>query len=81
MEYDKINGDVAFLEGPHKYFNVKDPSITYISVTTLIEKYGKPYDKEFWSKYKALERILSPNDWKGRNQQNGSEEYSSYHQQ
>lgn len=64
MEYDKINGNVAFLEGPHKYFNITDPSIQYVSVTTLIEKYGKPFDKEFVSKYKALERIMDPADWK-----------------
>ena len=42
MEYDKINGDVGFLEGPHKYVNLKDASIQYTSVTTLIGKYGKP---------------------------------------
>jgi len=64
MNYDKINGDVAFLEGPHKYFNVNDDSIVYTSVTTLIEKYGKPFDKEFISKYKALERLISTPEWK-----------------
>jgi len=64
MEYDKINGKVAFLEGPHKYFNIDDPTIKYTSVTTLIEKYGKPFDKEFVSRYKALERLMSANDWK-----------------
>ena len=64
MKYDKINGDVGFLEGPHKYINLKDSSIQYISVTTLIEKYGKPFDKEFVSKYKALERILPADIWK-----------------
>ena len=60
----KINGKVAFQEEGHKYFNLEDPSIQYTSVTTMIEKYGKPFDKEFVSKYKALERILSPTDWK-----------------
>ena len=60
----KINGKVAFQEEGHKYFNLDDPSIQYTSVTTMIEKYGKPFDKEFVSKYKALERILSPTDWK-----------------
>ena len=64
MKYDKINGDVGFLEGPHKYINLKDSSIQYVSVTTLIEKYGKPFDKEFVSKYKALERILPADIWK-----------------
>ena len=64
MEYDKINKDVGFIESTHTYKNLKDDSINYTSVTTLIERYGKPFDKEFVSKYKALERILSPNDWK-----------------
>lgn len=64
MKYDKINGNVAFLEGPHKYFNINDPSIQYTSVTTLIEKYGKPFDKEFVSKYKSLERLIPADIWK-----------------
>ena len=64
MEYDKINGKVAFLEGPHKYFNIEDPTISYTSVTTLIEKYAKPFDREFVSRYKALERLMSAQDWK-----------------
>ena len=64
MEYDKINGKVAFLEGPHKYFNIDDPSINYTSVTTLIGKYEPEFDKEFVSKYKALERLIPANVWK-----------------
>ena len=64
MKYDKINGKVAFLEGPHKYFNIDDPTISYTSVTTLIEKYAKPFDKFFASRYKALEKLMSAQDWK-----------------
>ena len=64
MLYDKINGDVAFKEKEHLYFNVKDDSIKYISVTTLIEKYGQPFDSEFVSTYKALEKLLPPEVWK-----------------
>ena len=64
MEYDKINGKVAFLEGPHKYFNIEDDSIVYTSVTTLIGKYEPEFDREFVSKYKALERLTSTNDVK-----------------
>ena len=64
MKYDKVNGDVGFLEGPHLYENLKDPTIKYTSVTTLIGKYEQEFDKEFVSKYKALERILSSSDWK-----------------
>lgn len=64
MKYDKINGSVGFREVDHYYENLNDPTIKYISVTTLIERYGKEFDKEFVSAYKALERILSPEDWK-----------------
>ncbi len=64
MKYDKVNGDVGFLEGPHKYVNLKDNSINYISVTTLIEKFAGEFDKEFVSKYKALEKLIPANEWK-----------------
>lgn len=64
MEYDKINKNVWFREKDHKYGNIKDPSIQYTSVTTLIGKYEPEFDKDFVSKYKAIERILSPSDWK-----------------
>lgn len=64
MIYDKINGDVGFQEENHYYGNLKDPSIKYISVTTLIGKYEPEFDKDFVSKYKALEKLLPLNVWK-----------------
>lgn len=64
MTYDKVNGDVGFLEGPHKYVNLKDDSIEYTSVTTLIGKYEQEFDKEFVSRYKALERLIPADVWK-----------------
>lgn len=64
MEYDKVNGNVGFLEEPHKYVNLKDSSIQYTSVTTLIGKYEQPFDKEFTSKYKALEKLIPSDIWK-----------------
>ena len=64
MKYDKINGKVGFLEEPHVYKNIDDPTINYISVTTLISKFEQPYDKDFWSAYKALEKLISVNEWK-----------------
>ena len=64
MNFDKINGEVGFRESDHFYGNLKDSSIKYISVTTLIGKYEPEFNKDFVSKYKALERLL-PNDvWK-----------------
>ena len=64
MEYDKINKEVWFREKDHVYGNIKDPTIKYTSVTTLIGKYEPEFDEEFVSRYKALERILSPDVWK-----------------
>ena len=64
MEYDKINGNVGFREADHYYGNLNDPTIKYTSVTTLIGKYELPYDRDFWSKYKALERLVTKEEWK-----------------
>lgn len=64
MKYDKVNGNVGFLEGPHKYVNLNDESIQYISVTTLIEKFGQDFDSDFVSKYKALEKLIPSDVWK-----------------
>lgn len=58
MKIDKQHGNIAFNEEFHKYFNIKNPEYQYTSVTTLIGKYHDQFDSEFFSKYKALERIL-----------------------
>lgn len=63
MKVDKQNGNVCYNDEKHIYWNEKDNG-KYISVTTLIGKYEQPYDKEFWSAYKALEKLLSPEAWK-----------------
>ena len=64
MQIDKQNGSVAFNDEAHAYWNVNDSSIKYISVTTLIEKYVPKFDKEFVSRYKALERLIPAESWK-----------------
>lgn len=64
MRYDKVNGNVGFIESSHVYENLNDDSIKYTSVTTLIGKYEQPFDKEFVSKYKALEKLVSKDVWK-----------------
>lgn len=64
MEDLKINGNIAFQEKDHKYYDINNPSNTYISVTTLIEKFAQPFDKDFWSGYKALEKLLPADAWK-----------------
>lgn len=63
-EIDKINGDVAFNEESHKYWNVKNPDYTYTSITTLIGKYHKKFDEEYWSRKKAMDAILAKDEEK-----------------
>ena len=62
MKIDKQNGNVAFTNESHTYWNVNDNK-KYISVTTLIHRYTQEFDKEFWSSYKALEKLLSKDSW------------------
>ena len=54
---------ILFEPKEHKYTH----SITgkeFISVTTLVDKYKKPYDSDYWSLYKALKDVLSAvNRW------------------
>ena len=64
MQIDKQNGDIAFNEEAHRYWDINNENKKFISVTTLIGKFGQPYDKEFWSAYKALEKLLPPDAWK-----------------
>ena len=62
-EITKQNGNIAFCESDHVYWDVTNPSDKFVSVTTLIHSFTQPFDKEFWSSYKALERLLSKEDW------------------
>lgn len=63
MQIDKQNGSMCFNEESHTYWNENDNE-KYISVTTLIKRFQQPFDRDFWSAYKALEKLLSPEDWK-----------------
>lgn len=63
MQIDKRNGNVAFNDENHKYFDINDESKQYISVTTLIGRYEQEFDKSFWSAYKTLEKLLSKDAW------------------
>jgi len=67
MQYDKINGDLAFNEEHHRYWNVKHPDRKYTSVTTLIGKYHEHFDEEFWSRYKALQELIGEDEFDGPN--------------
>lgn len=63
MKVDKRNGVCCYNDEKHLYWkdNTNDK---YISVTTLIGRYENPYDSEFWSRYKAFERLVSPEVFK-----------------
>lgn len=57
LKVDKENQDVFFNDEKHEYIDKKDGS-KYISVTTLVGKYKQPFDKNFWSSYKACEALM-----------------------
>ena len=59
----KQNGNIAFEEEAHVYYDVTCPEQKFISVTTLIHSFTQPFDKEFWSAYKALEKLLDKDAW------------------
>ncbi len=63
MKIDKQNGKVCYSDADHVYWD-ETTKQKYISVTTLIGKYEQPFDKEFWSLYKAVERVLTPIQFK-----------------
>lgn len=62
MKIDKQNGYVAFDNENHIYWNVNNNE-QYISVTTLIHRYTQEFDKDFWSAYKALEKLIPKENW------------------
>ena len=59
----KQNGNIAFEEEAHIYYDVTQPEQKFVSVTTLIHQFTQEFDKEFWSAYKALEKLLSKDAW------------------
>lgn len=63
LSYTKKNGNICFREDDHVYFDITNPDRKFISVTTLIEKFAQPFDKDFWSAYKALEKLLDKDAW------------------
>lgn len=63
MIIDKQNGEIAYNDERHSYWNVNDNE-KYISVTTLIHSFAQEFDENFWSAYKALEKLLDSDSWK-----------------
>ena len=64
LNYDKRNGDIVFRESDHKYFDLTDTSRKFVSVTTMIHSFSQPFDGQFWSAYKALEKLIPEDSWK-----------------
>lgn len=58
LPVDKENDIVRYNDKLHKYW-VKGSNQSCISVTTLIHKFTV-FDEDFWSSYKALESLVSP---------------------
>lgn len=50
-----------FKDSTHTYYNSQG---VYTSVTSLIEKYVNPFDEDFWSTFKALERLIGVEEFK-----------------
>lgn len=48
--------EVEFIEDGHIYKD--NTGLQYVSTTTVITKYKQPFDSEYWSLYKAIQRIV-----------------------
>lgn len=57
MNVDKSNGNVCFNEQEHIYWN-KEDNKRFVSVTTMIHSFTQEFDSEFWSAYKAIEKLI-----------------------
>lgn len=62
MYIDKKNGRVNYNDEHHVYWDSNDNE-KYISVTTLIHRFTNEFDKDFWSAYKSLEKLLPKDVW------------------
>lgn len=63
LEVDKSNENVSYNDLIHAYWT-KDTKERCISVTTLLHKYTT-FDEGFWSKYKAIQRLLTEDVFDG----------------
>lgn len=65
MKIDKRNKDCCYNDKEHMYWD-NNTKKRYTSVTTLIGKYQQPFDEEFWSGYKAIEKLLTVDQFKAK---------------
>lgn len=59
MKIDKENDVIAYNDAEHKYIE-KSTGMICISATSLIHKFTQPFDSTFWSCAKALEALITP---------------------
>ena len=59
MIIDKENDVVAYNDAEHVYIE-KSTGMKCVSATTLIHKFTQPFDSAFWSCAKALEALVTP---------------------
>lgn len=64
IKCDKENETAFFNDETHSYYDKKTMQ-KGISVTTLVGKYCNEFNADFWSAAKAMERLLTPEDWIG----------------
>lgn len=64
LSYDKRNGSICFRDSDHVYFDLNAPERKFVSVTTMIHSFTQPFMKDFWSQYKALEKLIPEDAWK-----------------
>lgn len=62
MVIDKENDYVTYNDENHLYIE-KATGKKCISVTTLIESFGQPFDSDFWASYKALESLIGEDEY------------------
>ena len=58
MKVDKRNKEICYNDSSHMYWSEIDNTI-YTSVTTMIHEFCQKFDSDFWSQYKALQKLLS----------------------
>lgn len=61
LKIDKQLDHIAYNDYKHVYYNLNTGE-RYTSVTTLIHMYQNEFDTDKWSKYKAIERLITKNE-------------------
>jgi hypothetical protein len=57
-----MKSQILFRSDAHTYTSGK--KINYTSVSTLVSKFKRPYNTEYWSTYKAYEKLFGKDDFK-----------------